>query len=457
MPLRSASASSLPAPPAPVPSPRRGDVAGGAAPLTARLPESLLEDPPGAIERPALVLSTDARLNAPSDAARRAAVRLERACGELRHGRPVGLLARAPAQAAVDPGDPASQTLLVQALETLDAAAFDAAAAWPGGRHLLLTAERHAARGDESIDEAQWLPLPLGSTLAQAQAIAGLAGPGGGLPPAEPAIDALPTPWCAAAAPARSLAAALQLTKWARLTPALLVTALAPAQAATLLASNDWLSVQVDDVALRERDALPALHRVSDARIPIGEAGASCKLILFREPERDAEHVAVVYGQPDLTQPVPVRLHSSCLTGDLLGSLRCDCGEQLLRAAAQLQRSDGVLLYLAQEGRGTGLASKLRAYRLQDSGLDTLDADRHLGFRGDERDFRPAAAMLVALGIRRVALMTNNPAKIGALTRGGIEVVERLPLVAAPNPHNARYLSTKRERAGHLSQDEQLD
>jgi GTP cyclohydrolase II len=423
--------------------------------MTARLPQAL----PLSADTPALALSQALPTPAQSKAASRAAVRLERACSELRHGRPVGLVAGAARAPGLDhaAADPATPVLLLQALETLDASAFEAAAAWPGGRHLLLTAERHAALGQDGVDETVWLPLPAGATLAQAQAIAGLAGPAG--VPSVTGTGAAPSAagWQTALAPARSLAAALQLAKWARLTPALLVSPLPSGQAGALLAENDWLAVQAADVAARERDALPLLRRVSDGRIPIGEDGESCTLILFREPERDAEHVAVVYGQLDLSRPVPVRLHSSCLTGDLLGSLRCDCGEQLLRAAAQLQRSGGVLLYLAQEGRGTGLASKLRAYRLQDTGLDTLDADRYLGFRGDERDFRPAAAMLVALGIARVALMTNNPAKIGALTRGGIEVVERLPLVAEPNPHNARYLSTKRERAGHLAQDEQLD
>jgi GTP cyclohydrolase II len=153
---------------------------------------------------------------------------------------------------------------------------------------------------------------------------------------------------------------------------------------------------------------------------------------------------------PDGDRPVPVRLHSSCLTGDLLGSLRCDCGDQLHSAVGQLAASGGVLLYLAQEGRGTGLASKLRAYRLQDGGLDTIEADRHLGFRDDERDYRAAAVMLRALGVRRISLLTNNPRKIDCLQRGGIEVATRRPLVAPVNVHNARYIDTKRERAGHL-------
>jgi GTP cyclohydrolase II len=146
-----------------------------------------------------------------------------------------------------------------------------------------------------------------------------------------------------------------------------------------------------------------------------------------------------------------VRLHSACLTGDLLGSLRCDCGDQLRDAVELIAASGGgIVLYLAHEGRGIGLANKLRAYALQDEGLDTLEADQHLGFRTDERDYTAACAMLQDLGIRRIRLLTNNPGKIEALNSGGIEVLAREPLQGRETPHNARYLRTKRERAGHL-------
>jgi GTP cyclohydrolase II len=148
-----------------------------------------------------------------------------------------------------------------------------------------------------------------------------------------------------------------------------------------------------------------------------------------------------------------VRLHSACLTGDLLGSLRCDCGPQLQRAVARLAETGGVLLYLAQEGRGTGLANKLRAYRLQDSGLDTLQADRHLGFREDERDFAAAAAMLQALGHTRIHLLTNNPQKIEALRQAGIDVVDRVAVHGPMTAHNERYMRTK-QQAGHLGGDD---
>ena len=136
-----------------------------------------------------------------------------------------------------------------------------------------------------------------------------------------------------------------------------------------------------------------------------------------------------------------------------MGSLRCDCGPQLQQAVARLAETGGVLLYLAQEGRGTGLANKLRAYRLQDTGLDTLQADRHLGFREDERDYAPAAAMLKALGYLRIHLLTNNPQKIAALRQSGIDVVDRKALLGQVNAHNERYIRTK-QQAGHLGAED---
>jgi GTP cyclohydrolase II len=246
--------------------------------------------------------------------------------------------------------------------------------------------------------------------------------------------------------------AALLLAKRARLTPALVVVQGPTSRAEVQV--GPWLSVDEADVVRAVRQSPLQLQRVSDAPVPLAMA-EHCNLVLFREVDGDAEHVAIVVGQPDFTQPVPVRLHSSCMTGDLLGSLRCDCGDQLKRAMDYLAGSGGVLLYLSQEGRGTGLANKLRAYRLQDAGLDTIDADRYLGFSGEERDFRPAACMLKALGVTSVKLLTNNPKKIDVLRSEGIDVVERLALATPTNPHNERYLQTKRDRAGHLHVDDE--
>src|SRR5690606_24980774 len=168
--------------------------------------------------------------------------------------------------------------------------------------------------------------------------------------------------------------------------------------------------------------ARPRLERMSQSRVPLSEA-IDCELALFRDEHGLGEHVAVLIGKPDLDDVVPVRLHSACLTGDLLGSLRCDCGDQLRTAVGRIaELGGGVLLYLDQEGRGIGLANKLRAYALQDSGLDTIDADRHLGFLSDERSYEVAAALLQELGIARIRLLTNNPQKIEALRAHGIEV-----------------------------------
>lgn len=168
--------------------------------------------------------------------------------------------------------------------------------------------------------------------------------------------------------------------------------------------------------------------------------------------DRDAkDHVAIVHGDPTDAHDVPVRLHSECLTGDALGSLRCDCRDQLeasLRAIAG--EESGAVLYLRQEGRGIGLLNKLRAYGLQDHGLDTVEANLALGFRDDERDYAIAAHMLGLLRVRSVRLMTNNPRKVAGLEALGVTVSGRIPLVIPPNEHNRAYLATKANRSGHL-------
>jgi len=201
-----------------------------------------------------------------------------------------------------------------------------------------------------------------------------------------------------------------------------------------------------DLVAYRaEHDA--GLERVAEAKLPT--TYGTFKVIGFRDVLTGAEHVALVMGH--ITAAPLLRIHSECLTGDVFGSLRCDCGPQLdaaLRAVAA--EGQGVVLYLRQEGRGIGLLNKLRAYALQDGGLDTVAANEHLGFPADARDFGVAAKILAQLGVTRVRLMTNNPAKLESLQRSGIEIVERVPLVVGRNPNNASYLEVKRERLGHL-------
>lgn len=184
------------------------------------------------------------------------------------------------------------------------------------------------------------------------------------------------------------------------------------------------------------------------ARLPV-DAAEAAEIVAFRSPESADEHVALVIGAPDGTPPL-VRLHSECLTGDVLGSLKCDCGPQLHEALHRIAGGGwGILLYLRQEGRGIGLINKLRAYQLQDQGFDTVDANTRLGFAIDARDFAVAARMLDLLGQRRIRLLTNNPEKVAQLAAHGIAVTERVPIALPPNPHNARYLATKRDRTGH--------
>jgi 3,4-dihydroxy 2-butanone 4-phosphate synthase/GTP cyclohydrolase II len=194
---------------------------------------------------------------------------------------------------------------------------------------------------------------------------------------------------------------------------------------------------------------VPSIRRVARARLPTSHGGFE---IFVYEADRK-EHVALTrgfeQGSPD--EPVLVRLHSECLTGDVFGSRRCDCGEQLEESMRLLhEQGCGVLLYLRQEGRGIGLASKISAYALQEEGLDTVQANLALGLPEDARDYRPAAEMLLDLGVRRAAVLTNNPAKIEGLRRHGVEVVERLPVRVEPNPSNIGYLRAKKEKLGHL-------
>ena len=196
----------------------------------------------------------------------------------------------------------------------------------------------------------------------------------------------------------------------------------------------------------------PSVERLTDVRLPTHDG--AFRLYAFREhgaPDDTQPHIALVAGDLTGTDPVLTRIHSECLTGDVFGSQRCDCGQQLDGALEQIAAEGrGVVLYLRQEGRGIGLLNKLRAYELQDEGFDTVEANHQLGFPADTRDYRIAADMLKDLGVSQVRLLTNNPLKISGLNRYGVEVVDRLPLVFEPNEANRRYLETKRERLGHM-------
>jgi GTP cyclohydrolase II len=207
------------------------------------------------------------------------------------------------------------------------------------------------------------------------------------------------------------------------------------------------VSVSVGDISRERRQ--PSVEIVARAKLPLDDMPPT-QIVALRASDDGQEHVALVVGAFGGKPPL-VRLHSECLTGDVFGSLKCDCGPQLKEALHIIgENGGGVLLYLRQEGRGIGLANKIRAYSLQDRGLDTVDANLRLGFADDIRDYGHAAAMLRALGIHRVRLLTNNPNKVNGLEATGIAVVERVPHHMPANPHNADYLATKRKRSGHL-------
>lgn len=352
---------------------------------------------------------------------------VDRALSELRRGR------------AVVVQDAAQRSWrLVVPLETADPDLVRHALAQPGAALALTGARAAALRVPCESDEVLLLSLPAAVSAAQLHelgrhwAVDGWRAALGESVPHVTCADDLS-------------GAAVRLAKSAQLLPALLVTGVG-----TGVVPASALTVRIDQI---ERFALPVaddLIRVSEARVPLRQ-GVMSRLVLFRDRRDASEHVAVVVGTPQPSAVVPVRAHSSCFTGDLLGSLRCDCGEQLQTAVQRLHaEGGGVLLYLAQEGRGIGLANKLRAYQLQDAGLDTVDADRHLGFSADERGYAIAAAMLGQLGFTRIRLLTNSPHKVRELRARGIDVEEMESLLAPPNEHNARYLRTKRERAGHL-------
>ncbi|HRE60114.1 MAG TPA: GTP cyclohydrolase II [Micropepsaceae bacterium] len=237
--------------------------------------------------------------------------------------------------------------------------------------------------------------------------------------------------------------AAIKLAKLAGLLPCVVARPATPEErkACPAAAASDVLSY--DDAQAR------AFRAVASARVPL-KGAEETQVVAFRASNGGPEHLALLIGNPVPPGPVLVRLHSECFTGDLLGSLKCDCGDQLRGAIEAIAKGGGgVLLYLAQEGRGIGLMNKLRAYALQDQGFDTVEANLRLGFGEDERVFRPAVTMLTALGFTRIRLLTNNPEKVDALKRMGLEMVERVPHAFPANPHNAHYLATKRKKAGH--------
>ncbi len=237
-----------------------------------------------------------------------------------------------------------------------------------------------------------------------------------------------------------AFAAAVKLAKLAGLLPAVIVKRVRAGTA----------EVSVGDILSYEQNAAASLKPVTRARVPL-QGVEEAELVAFRADDGAPENIAILIGRPPTPGPVLTRLHSECFTGDLLGSLKCDCGQQLRGALDTISKSGGgVLLYLAQEGRGIGLINKLRAYKLQDQGFDTLEANERLGFEADERLYATAARMLSLLGYKSVRLLTNNPDKVTGLKAAGIAVVERVRHTFPANLHNRAYLKTKAEKAGHL-------
>ena len=359
---------------------------------------------------------------------------MDRATAELRRGRVILIDGKVPTLAAQPDASP---NCLRKALQTL-----------AGTRpKLVLTRHRLAAlggmpNGAEAVSvnvpddaDADWL-----DRMAHQPANAGDA------TPLLSADDIAP-----ATMPER---AALTLARLAQLLPVAVTAPVASDIAAGIrerTVTGGLISVGAAEVLNNARAAPANVRQVGAAAVPLAD-DVDCRFVVFRTGDGAPDHVAVLVGAPETGDGAAlVRLHSACLTGDLFGSLRCDCGEQL-RSAIRALVSDGggVLIYLAQEGRGIGLANKMRAYDLQDTGYDTVDADQILGFGADERGYDTAAAILRALGINRIRLMTNNPDKVEALQAEGVAVVERIPLVATVTDQNRRYLAAKAERAGHL-------
>lgn len=352
----------------------------------------------------------------------------ERALFDLRRGLPILLRHH-------------GRAVLLRAVEGLDDPAAGELQSLAGSpARLVLSRHRMAAIGHADAAEAVSVTL---SPLPAAAALRSLAWERGAALPAAAAVAAGDT----------VDRAALRLLGRAQLVPAALAATVAPTSAAAVdaeIARGNLLAVEAAEV-LRLCESGPGrLARISEARVPLAEAENS-RFVLFREADGVREHVAIVIGErAGWPEAVPVRLHSSCLTGDLFGSLRCDCGEQLRRGVAAINAlGGGVLLYLSQEGRGIGLANKLRAYGLQDEGLDTIDADQVIGFSKDERDFRVAHEMLDELGISQILLLTNNPSKVAALQQAGIKVVGRRAIYGEVTTQNQRYLRTKARRHGH--------
>ena len=364
---------------------------------------------------------------------------VDRAVFELRRGRAVGVVAGNGAKALVM----AAEGCTVEALQDIEKLAQSAP-------FMAITDKRAEVLGIEA-------PEDIGEVTVLSVVMDGGLDEDAVLQLADPLSDDPKTALARATAahvPAHGVqTAAVGLSKIARLLPAAVIAEVTDPDSADFagwIARRNLVMVDAGDVFQYERTVGRTLARVSDARVPLEDA-ENTQIIAYRPQDGGLEHLAIVIGDPTSDAAPLVRIHSECFTGDLLGSLRCDCGDQLRGAIQEISAyGAGVLLYLAQEGRGIGLVNKLRAYTLQDRGLDTLDANEMLGYDADERVYLPAAQMLKDLGLKSVRLLTNNPDKVGALTQFGVEVSQRVEHAFPSNKHNEQYLETKKVKGGHL-------
>ncbi len=350
-------------------------------------------------------------------------IAVERAIAELRSGRP----------ALIRSDDALIMVVGVEALDAGMAARIEAMA--DGRARLVLPAPRLRRLGMERTEPGQFA-LPK-IDVARIATLALEVGARFDAPVAS--IDTLDK-------------AALELARLALILPALVVAPVTGELAAT----RGLLEAEAGSIFEYRGRSVVDLKIVGRAPVPL-EGAQDTEFVVFRGGEGLRDQVAIIIGKPDLSRPVAVRLHSACLTGDLFGSLKCDCGDQLRDTAKFMaQNGGGVLLYLDQEGRGNGLSNKMRAYKLQSQGFDTYDADEVLGFDHDQRGFDFAAEMLKQLGVASVRVMTNNPVKIAALRGAGLDIVADQRVIGRLNDHNVRYLASKRDRAGHLIDADQL-
>lgn len=350
------------------------------------------------------------------------AVQVERAVAELRYGRPVLL-------------SDGSRSLAALALDGVAPAVYDQFADAVGARHALLLTSHRAMRLMPGTAQDVAVPLA-GISFEQASQLAyGLGA-------------SAPDEWQTAD---RLMSMSAELARLALLLPAMVcadVTGVEHQFAACCKLDHSLL-----EGAGAARQNFEIVVRT---RVPLRDLG-DAHFVIFRGGLAQKDQIAIVVGNPDLARPVPVRIHSSCVTGDLCGSLKCDCGDQLRNGLASMKAAGGgVLLYLDQEGRGTGIGAKMRAYGYQHRGLDTIDADAELGYDVDHRRYEAAVAMLRMLRIEKIVLFTNNPTKIAALRRAGIEVESRVPVTGEVTVQNATYLQTKKDRAGHMLDIEAL-